>query len=144
MILWQGSCMVHEIFSEKKIIQLKERHPNAPVIAHPECEENVLKLADFIGSTSQLLKYTQTSPAKQFIVVTEAGIIHQMRLASPDKEFIPGPPTNQCACNECPHMKLNTLEKLRDCMRDETPELTMPEDLRVRALQPLQRMLAIS
>lgn len=144
MILWQGSCMVHEIFSEKKLVQLKERHPDAPILAHPECEEKVLKLADHIGSTSALLKYTQTSPAKKFIVVTEAGIIHQMKKASPDKEFIPAPPENTCACNECPYMKLNTLEKIRDCMKHEKPEITMSEELRQKALVPLVRMLELS
>jgi len=144
LTLWPGSCIVHEIFSEKKITQLKVRHPAALVIAHPECEEGVLKLADHIGSTSSLLKFTQTSPAKQFIVVTEAGIIHQMQKASPDKEFIAGPPQNECSCNECPYMKLNTLEKVRDCLLHEKPELTLSEDLRVRALVPMQRMLSLS
>jgi quinolinate synthase len=143
LLLWPGSCIVHEIFSEKKLVQLKVRHPDAPVIAHPECEEPVLKHADFIGSTSALLKFTQTSPSKKFIVVTEAGILHQMKKASPDKEFIPAPPDNACACNECPHMKLNTLEKLRDCLLNETPELTMTEELRRKALIPLERMLAL-
>lgn len=144
MILWQGSCIVHEIFSEKKLVQLKIRHPGAPVIAHPECEEAVLKHADFIGSTSALLKYTQSNPATTFIVVTESGILHQMRKASPDKEFIPAPPENSCACNDCPYMKLNTLEKLRDCLKNETPEIVIPEELRTRALRPLERMLSIS
>lgn len=144
MILWQGSCMVHEIFSEKKLVGLKTRYPDAPVIAHPECEEPVLRHADYIGSTSALLKFTQASPAKRFIVVTEAGILHQMKKASPDKEFIAAPPENNCACNECPFMKLNTLEKLRDAMVSEEPELKMPEQLRLRALKPLERMLAIS
>ena len=144
MILWQGSCMVHEIFSERKIRKLKEQHPDALVLAHPECEEHVLKLADYIGSTSSILKFSQTNAAKRFIVVTEAGILHQMKKAEPDKEFIPAPPENTCACNECPHMKRNTLEKVYDCLLNEMPELTMPEDLRVAALKPLERMLAIS
>lgn len=144
MILWPGSCMVHIIFSEKKMMKLKEQYPDAPILAHPECEEHILRHADHIGSTSSLLKYTQTNPAKRFIVVTEAGIIHQMQKASPDKEFIAAPPENSCACNECPHMRLNTLEKLRDCLRDETPELKMSEELRQRALLPLQRMLDLS
>ncbi|MEW6056217.1 MAG: quinolinate synthase NadA [Bdellovibrionota bacterium] len=142
MILWQGSCMVHEIFSERKLERLKEQYPDAPVIAHPECEETVLRRADFIGSTSALLRFSQASTAKQFIVVTEAGILHQMKKASPDKEFIPAPPENTCACNECPHMKRNTLEKLRDCLLNETPEIHLSEDLRIRALKPLERMLA--
>lgn len=144
LILWQGACMVHEIFSEKKIHQLKVQHPDALVIAHPECEPPVLKLADHIGATSSLLKFTQTSPAQKFIVVTEAGIIHQMQKASPEKQFIPGPPTTNCACNECPYMKLNTLEKLRDCMANESPAIELPETLRQRALLPLERMLQIS
>ncbi len=149
MVLWQGSCIVHETFSEKKIVQLKTRYPGALVIAHPECEEHVLKLADHIGSTSSLLKFTQQNPARQFIVVTEAGIIHQMKKASPDKEFFAGPPndgaeTAACGCNECPHMKRNTLEKLRDCLRDESPEITLGETLRQKALAPIERMLALS
>ncbi len=144
MILWNGSCIVHEIFSEKKLVQLKTRHPDAPVIAHPECEAPVLKHADYIGSTSELLRYTQTNPAQRFIVVTESGILHQMKKASPAKEFIPAPPDNACACNDCPYMKLNTLEKLRNCLADETPEITMTEELRKRALLPLERMLTLS
>jgi quinolinate synthase len=144
MVLWQGSCMVHEIFSEKKLVQLKINHPQAEVIAHPECEESVLQHADFIGSTSALLKYTVTSPSTQFIIATEPGIIHQMQKAQPQKEFIPAPPTTNCACNECPHMRLNTLEKLYLAMRDRTPEITMPEDVRLAALRPMQRMLEMS
>lgn len=144
MTLWPGSCIVHEIFSEKKIIQLKTKYPDALVIAHPECEEPVLKLADHVGSTSSLLKFTQTSPAKRFIVVTEAGIIHQMQKASPEKEFIAGPPQNECSCNECPYMKLNTLDKIRNCLRDETPALELPEELREKALVPMKRMLSLS
>jgi quinolinate synthase len=144
MVLWQGSCMVHEIFSEKKLIQLKISHPNAEVIAHPECEEAVLQHASFIGSTSALLKYTAESPSTQFIIATEPGIIHQMQKAQPQKEFIPAPPTTNCACNECPHMRLNTLEKLYLAMRDRTPEITMPENVRLAALRPMQRMLEMS
>ncbi len=144
MVLWQGSCMVHEIFSEKKLVQLKINYPNAEIIAHPECEEAVLQHADFIGSTSALLKYTATNPSNQFIIATEPGIIHQMQKAQPQKEFIPAPPTTNCACNECPHMRLNTLEKLYLAMRDRTPEITMPEDIRLAALRPMQRMLEMS
>jgi quinolinate synthase len=144
MVLWQGSCMVHEIFSEKKLVQLKINHPNAEVIAHPECEEAVLQHADFIGSTSALLKYTAESPSTQFIIATEPGIIHQMQKAQPHKEFIPALPTTNCACNECPHMRLNTLEKLYLAMRDRTPEITMPEDVRLAALRPMQKMLEMS
>lgn len=144
MTLWNGSCQVHEIFSEKKIVQIKVTHPDAKLIAHPECEDHVLNLADFIGSTSALLKYVQNVPDKEFIVATEAGIIHQMEKACPDKIFIAAPPDNNCACNECPHMKLNTLEKLYLCMKNRAPEIIMDEDIRVRALKPIQRMLEMS
>lgn len=144
MLLWNGACMVHEIFSLEKINQLKLRHPEAKMIAHPECEEAVLKVADYIGSTTQLLKYTQTDPANSFIVATETGILHQMMKDSPDKTFIPAPPDNACACNDCPHMKLNTLEKLYLCMEYELPEITMDETLRLEAKKPIQRMLEIS
>ena len=144
MLLWNGACMVHEIFSLEKISKLKVRHPHAKVIAHPECEEPVLRMADFIGSTTGLLKYSQQNEAKEFIVVTETGIIHQMQKASPDKTFIPAPPNNNCACNDCPHMKLNTLEKLYLCMEYELPEITMEEELRITAKKPIERMLEIS
>lgn len=144
MTLWPGTCIVHEIFSEKKIVQLKESHPDAKIIAHPECEEAVLRLADFIGSTSALLRHVQTVDNREFIVATESGILHQMEKACPNKTFIPAPPNNNCACNECPHMKLNTLEKLYLCMKNRTPEITMDEEIRLRALVPLQRMLAMS
>ncbi|NOJ78209.1 MULTISPECIES: quinolinate synthase NadA [Myxococcus] len=141
MVLWPGSCIVHEIFSEKKLVQLKVEYPEAEVVAHPECEQAVLRHADFIGSTKAILDYAVRSPKQQFIVVTEAGIIHQMKRAAPNKTFIPAPPDNGCACNECPYMRLNTLEKLWRCMKERTPELTMPEDLREGARAPLQRML---
>ena len=144
MDLWPGTCMVHEIFSEKKLLQLKEQNPGAPVIAHPECEEQILRWADHIGSTSSLLRYSQENAAQTFIVLTEPGIIHQMEKASPGKKFIPAPPDNSCACNECPHMKKNTLEKLRDCLRDLAPALDMDESLRVRARKPIDRMLSLS
>ena len=144
MVLWNGSCMVHEIFSLEKIQRLKERHPHAEFIAHPDCETEVLELADFIGSTTGLLKYTKQRPVKEFIVATEAGILHQMAKASPDKTFIPAPPDNSCACNDCPHMKLNTLEKLYICLKYEMPELLMEEETRKKALIPIQRMLEIS
>ncbi len=144
MVLWNGSCMVHEIFSLEKIVRLKAAHPNAKFIAHPECEEAVLKIADYIGSTTGLLKYTVNSPDQEFIVATETGILHQMMKASPKKTFIPAPPNNACACNDCPHMKLNTLEKVYLCLKYEVPELTMDEDLRKKALLPIQRMLEIS
>lgn len=144
MVLWNGACMVHEIFSLEKITKLKMRHPNAKFIAHPECEDAVLQLADFIGSTTQLLNYAVKDSAKEFIVATETGILHQMQKDAPEKTFIPAPPNNSCACNDCPHMKLNTLEKLYLCMEYETPEITMPEDLRAASLKPIQRMLEIS
>lgn len=144
MVLWNGACMVHEIFSLEKITRLKVRHPHAKVIAHPECEAPVLALADYIGSTTGLLKYSQNDSAQEFIVVTETGILHQMQKNSPHKTFIPAPPNNACACNDCPHMKLNTLEKLYLCIQYETPELTMPEELRIAAKKPIDRMLEIS
>ncbi|MEN9571171.1 MAG: hypothetical protein RL172_2402 [Bacteroidota bacterium] len=144
MLLWNGACMVHEIFSLEKIVKLKIRHPKAKVIAHPECEDAVLAVADYIGSTTGLLKFTQQNDAEEFIVVTETGILHQMQKANPYKTFIPAPPTNSCACNDCPHMKLNTLEKLYLCMEYETPEITMDETLRVAAAKPIERMLEIS
>jgi quinolinate synthase len=136
--------MVHEIFSLEKISKLKERHPGAKVIAHPECEEPVLAIADFIGSTTQLLAYAKNTPNQEFIVATEAGIIHQMQKQAPDKTFIPAPPDNSCACNDCPHMKRNTLEKVYLCMQYEQPEIIMDEDLRLQAKKSLDRMLEIS
>lgn len=144
LMLWQGSCVVHETFSEKKIVQLKIAHPEAEAIAHPECESSVLRHASFIGSTAALLKYCQNSPAREFIVATEPGIIHQMQKLAPDKHFIPAPPMNNCACNECPFMRLNTLEKLYWAMKNRTPEITMSEDIRLAALRPMQRMLEMS
>jgi quinolinate synthase len=144
MVLWDGACMVHEIFSLEKITKLQIRHPNAKLIAHPECEEPILRLADFIGSTTALLKYPQTTESQEYIVATEAGILHQMQLASPGKTFIPAPPDNNCACNDCPHMKLNTLEKLYLCMKYEQPELLMDEQLMIAAKKPIMRMLEIS
>jgi quinolinate synthase len=144
MVLWNGACMVHEIFSLEKISRLKIRHPNAKVIAHPECEEALLRIADFIGSTTQLLKYTEKSDLNEFIVVTETGILHQMQKNSPYKTFIPAPPNNSCACNDCPHMKLNTLEKIYLCLEYEQPELLMEESLRLAAKVPIDRMLEIS
>jgi quinolinate synthase len=141
MILWPGSCMVHEIFSEKKLVQLMVEHPDAEVVAHPECEQTVLQHAHYIGSTKGILDHVLRSSKQKFIVVTEAGIIHQMQKQAAHKEFIPAPPDNGCACNECPHMKLNTLEKLYLCMRDRKPELLLAPELQQAALKPLQRML---
>lgn len=144
LVLWQGSCMVHEIFSEKKLVQLQMEYPHAEIVAHPECEEPVLRHAHYIGSTTALLKYVQASDRHQFIVVTEPGIIHQMQKQLPDKLFIPAPPTGNCACNECPHMRLNTLEKLYQAMKNRQPEIVLPEAIRQAALAPIQRMLAMS
>jgi quinolinate synthase len=136
--------MVHEIFSIQKITKLKERHPRALVIAHPECEDVVLKIADYIGSTTGLLNFTINSKSKEFIVATESGIIHQMEKANPDKIFIPAPPNNACACNDCPHMKRNTLEKLYLCLKNEMPEITIPLEIIEKARKPIERMLEIS
>lgn len=144
MLLWNGACMVHEIFSLEKITRLKVRHPNAKLIAHPECEEAILRVADFIGSTTGLLKYTEQDSSQEFIVATETGILHQMQKSNPGKTFIPAPPNNSCACNDCPHMKLNTLEKLYLCMKYEIPEILMDEEIRIRAKKPIDRMLEIS
>jgi quinolinate synthase len=144
LVLWNGACMVHEIFSQQRILKLKNRHPNAKFIAHPECEEAILKMADYVGSTTGLLKYTINNSAKEFIVATESGILHQMEKASPDKIFIPAPPDNSCACNDCPHMKRNTLEKLYLCIKNGLPEVTVPADVIKRAILPIERMLDIS
>ncbi len=144
LVLWNGACMVHEIFSREKITKLKERHPNAKFIAHPECEEPVLKMADYIGSTTGLLNYTIKNEEKEFIVATESGIIHQMEKASPEKTFIPAPPNNNCACNDCPYMKRNTLEKLYLCLKNGLPEITVPTKIIEKARKPIERMLAIS
>ncbi len=144
MVLWNGACMVHEIFSLEKITKLKIRHPQAKIIAHPECESSLLAIADFIGSTTALLKFSEKDLAQEFIVVTETGILHQMQKNSPTKTFIPAPPDNNCACNDCPHMKLNTLEKLYLCMKYELPEIIMDETLRIQAKKPIDKMLEIS
>ena len=144
LVMWEGSCIVHETFSEKKIVQLKVENPQAEIIAHPECEPQVLRHADYIGSTTALLKYCQQSQTQEFIVATEPGIIHQMEKDAPQKKFIPAPAMNNCACNECPHMRLNTLEKLYLAMKNRAPEITLPEDIRVAALKPIQRMLEMS
>ncbi len=144
MLLWNGACMVHEIFSLEKITRLKERHPEAKMIAHPECEEAVLRIADFIGSTTQLLKFTVEDESQSFIIATETGILHKMQQLSPNKTFIPAPPDNACACNDCPHMKLNTLEKLYLCMKYELPEIQMEESLRLAAKKPIDRMMELS
>jgi len=144
LLLWQGSCIVHETFSEKKLVGLKMVYPEAEIIAHPECESSVLRHADYIGSTTALLNYCQKSAADAFIVATEPGIIHQMQKEAPSKQFIPAPPINNCACNECPYMRLNTIEKLYLAMINRTPEITMSEEIRLAALKPMQRMLEMS
>lgn len=144
MVLWNGSCMVHEIFSLEKLIKIKSQNPNAKIIAHPECEEKILEHADFIGSTTALLNYTKKSSDKEFIVLTETGILHQMEKANPDKIFIPAPPNNNCACNDCPHMKLNTLEKIYIALLHEQPELLMDNDLIKKAEKPILKMLELS
>ncbi len=144
MLLWSGTCMVHEIFSLERINALRKENPTAKLIAHPECEEIILNQADFIGSTTGLLKYTQTDSAMAYIVATEPGIIHQMEKASPHKTFIPAPPENNCACNNCPHMKRNTLEKLYVAMRYEQPEIIIPADIIDKARKPIEKMLEIS
>jgi quinolinate synthase len=144
LLLWNGTCMVHEIFSHEKITKLMVRHPEAKLIAHPECEDHILQKAHYIGSTSGLLKYTKENPSDIFIVATESGIIHQMEKASPHKTFIPAPPENTCACNECPHMKRNTLEKLYTCMVHEQPEIHLEDWIIRDARASIDRMLDIS
>jgi len=144
LVLWNGACMVHEIFSREKITKLKERYPGAKLLAHPECEEVILQMADYVGSTTGILKYATKSPDKEFIVATEAGILHQMQKDNPGKVFIPAPPNNNCACNDCPHMKRNTLEKLYLCLKNEMPEITVPKHIIDLAVKPIERMLEIS
>ncbi len=144
LVLWNGTCMVHEIFSNEKITKLKVKYPEAKFIAHPECEEHILHIADFIGSTSQMLRYTKENDAQIFIVGTESGIIHQMELASPNKEFIPAPPNNMCACNDCPHMRLNTMEKLYLTMKYELPEVILEDWIIDKGVACIDRMLEIS
>ncbi len=144
MLLWEGSCIVHETFSLRKLAALQLEHPDAELIAHPECEEPLLNRSAFIGSTSALLNHVKSSSKNQFIVATEPGILHQMELQAPGKTFIPAPPEANCACNECPYMKLNTLEKLYLCMRDASPQVSLDADVMARALVPIQRMLAMS
>lgn len=144
MLLWDGACEVHETITTEAIIRLKIEHPDAQLIAHPECKAPVLVLADFIGSTSALLDYTRKSERKKFIVATETGIIYQMQKASPDKEFIVVPADETCSCNDCPYMKLNTLEKLYLCLKNEKPEIVLPDDVIEKARQPIVRMLELS
>ena len=144
MLLWNGSCMVHEIFSLEKLIKLKIKYPTAKVLAHPECEEAILNYADYIGSTTGILQYTQTDNSTIYIIATETGILHQMQKQNPSKTFIPLPPNNNCACNNCPYMKLNTLEKIYLCLKYELPEITLSDELITSAQKPIERMLSIS
>lgn len=145
MVLWDGSCIVHETFSERKILELMLANPEAKLIAHPECEDHLLEKAYFIGSTSALLKFVQTDTSTEYIVATEPGIIYQMEKAVPVKKFIPAPGEEEsCNCNNCPYMKLNTMEKLYNCMVNRAPEITLPEVIRVKALRPLEKMLEMS
>jgi quinolinate synthase len=144
MILWPGTCIVHDTFSERKIAGLRERNPGALLLAHPECEDVVLRMADYVGSTTGILTYATKSDKKSFIVATEPGILHQMQKASPDKSFIPAPPEANCACNECPHMKKNTLEKVYLSLRDLEPQLHMDPALMRAARVPIDRMLELS
>jgi len=145
MVLWDGSCIVHETFSERKILELMLENPDAKLIAHPECEDHLLDKAWFIGSTSALLKFVQSDPSEEYIVATEPGIIYQMEKAMPGKKFIPAPGEEEsCNCNNCPYMKLNTIEKLYNCMVNKAPQIELPEVIRVKALRPLEKMLEMS
>jgi len=144
LTLWPGSCIVHETFSEEALLKLRQQHPEAEVIAHPECQQHLLDLADFIGSTSKLLQRVQDSPARSFIVLTEPGILHQMRLKAPDKQFFDVAGSDSCSCNTCPYMRLNTLEKLWRCLETLEPQIELDEQTRLRALRPIERMLAMS
>ena len=144
MVLWDGSCQVHEIFSESEVINLMNRYPDAAVLAHPECPENILDYADFIGSTTAIIKEATTSAHNDIIVLTESGIIHQLQKIAPHKNYIPVPSLEGCACNECPYMKLNTIAKMVSALETLQPEIIMDESLRLRALRPLERMLELS
>ena len=144
LTLWQGRCIVHETFSEEALLKLKLKYPDGEVIAHPECMENLLDLADYIGSTSKLLSHAQTSNASTFIVLTEPGIMHQMQKMVPKKQFIDVPGLDGCSCNTCPYMRMNTLEKLWKCLDTLEPKIEMDEDIRIKALAPIQRMLEMS
>ena len=143
MRLWEGSCVVHEIFSHKKIVQLQAKHRDALLIAHPECEDPILQMADYIGSTTALINYVTKSPKKTFIVATESGVLHQMKKQNPYKTLIPAPPNNSCACNECPHMRKNTLEKVYSALETLSPDIVLEESIRLRALEPINRMLVL-
>jgi len=144
MLIWDGVCIVHETFSEQKLVRMKIRHPEALVLAHPECEEAILRQADFVGSTTQIRRFAADGPHDTFIVATEEGILHQMRRDNPNKTYIPAPPESGCNCNQCPHMRLNTIEKLYLCLKHEQPEILMDEEVRIRARRPIERMLDMS
>ena len=144
LTLWPGSCIVHETFSEEALLRLRQEHPAAEVIAHPECQQHLLDLADFIGSTSRLLERVESSPAQSFIVLTEPGILHQMQRRAPHKQLFPVPGADNCSCNTCPYMRLNTMEKLWRCLQTLEPRIELDEQIRLRALQPIERMLAMS
>jgi quinolinate synthase len=144
MVLWDGTCQVHDILQTEAIINLKIEHPDAKLIAHPECKAQILEIADFVGSTTSLLNFTIKDPSKKFIVATETGILYQMRKSSPDKEFIIVPSDETCSCNDCPYMKLNTMQKLYLCLKHERPEIILDEDLMAKARKPIERMLEIS
>jgi len=145
MLLWDGACHVHEQFSLEKIIEMKNKYPEADIISHPECKQPVIQVSDFVGSTAALLRYTIQSEKKQFIVATESGVIHEMKKQSPDKEFIPAPPNDStCACNECSFMRLNTMEKLYNCLKYESPEIIVDNEIQRKAVKPILRMLELS
>jgi quinolinate synthase len=145
LVLWQGTCIVHETFSERRLLELVAKHPDAEVIAHPECDQSILRHASHVASTSGLIKYAKESPKQTFIVATEVGILHKMQQEAPGKTLIAAPPEDEsCSCNECPFMKKNTLEKLYLCLRDLAPQVDVPEAVRTRALRPIQRMLEMS
>jgi quinolinate synthase len=144
MVLWEGSCEVHDVIKTEAIINMKITHPDAKLIAHPECKAVILQMADFIGSTTALLNYTQKDPAKAFIVATETGILHQMQKSSPDKKFYIVPTDETCSCNDCPYMKLNTLPKLLNCLKNESPEIKLSDELIEKAKKPILRMLELS
>ena len=144
MVLWDGTCEVHDILTAEAVLKLKEENPDAKIVAHPECQQQILEIADFVGSTTGLLKFTHTDPAKKFIVATETGILHQMYRESPDKEFLVVPSDETCSCNDCPYMKLNTMEKLYLALKNEQPEITMDSRVMEQARKPIERMLEIS
>jgi quinolinate synthase len=144
MVLWDGTCEVHEVFSEKEVISLSGKYPDAEILAHPECPENIRDYADFIGSTSKIIKYAKQSVMKQFIILTESGIIHEMKKQAPGKEFIPVASMDGCSCNECPYMRLNTIDKMISALETMQPEIIMDEELRKRAYMPIEKMLELS